>query len=116
MNKKECGIINLDSQIGTGTHWVCYRNVDKHCEYFDSFGLPMPEEVLTYLSTGGKRIIYSHDEIQERNSVLCGYWCLYFLYERQRGISFLNTIHNPQFNPVDQSVNHNFLINYFKAL
>ena len=116
MNKKECGIINLDSQIGPGTHWVCYRNIDRYCEYFDSFGLPMPEEVLTYLSTGGKQIIYSHDEIQERNSVLCGYWCLYFLYERQRGISFLNTIHNPQFNPVDQSVNHNFLINYFKAL
>ena len=21
--KKECGIINLDSQIGPGTHWVC---------------------------------------------------------------------------------------------
>ena len=116
MNKKECGIINLDSQIGPGTHWVCYRNIDKYCEYFDSFGLPMPEEVLTYLSTGGKQIIYSHDEIQERNSVLCGYWCLYFLHERQRGISFLNTIHNPQFNPEDQSVNHNFLINYFKAL
>ena len=116
MNKKECGIINLDSQIGPGTHWVCYRNVDRYCEYFDSFGLSIPEEVLTYLSTGGKHIIYSHDEIQERNSVLCGYWCLYFLYERQRGISFLNTIHNPQFNLVDQSVNHNFLINYFKAL
>ena len=115
MNKKECGIINLDSQIGLGTHWVCYRNIDKNYEYFDSFGLPMPEEVLTYLSTGGKRITYNHDEIQERNSVLCGYWCLYFLYERQGGISFLNTIHNPQFNPVDQSVNHNFLINYFKA-
>ena len=115
MNKKECGIINLDSQIGPGTHWVCYRNIDKYCEYLGSFGLPMPEEVLTYLSTGGKQIIYSHDEIQERNSVLCCYWCLYFLYERQRGISFLNTIHNPQFNPVDQSVNHNFLINYFKA-
>ena len=113
MNKKECGIINLDSQIGPGTHWVFYRNIDKYCEYFDSFGLPMPEEVLTYLSTGGKQIIYSYDEIQERNSVLCGYWCLYFSYERQRGISFLNTIHNPQFNPEDQSVNHNFLINYF---
>ena len=116
MNKKESGIINLDSQIGPGTHWVCYRNIDKYCEYFDSFGLPMPEEVLTYLSNGGKQIIYSHDQIQERNSVLCGYWCLYFLYERQRGISFLNTIHNQQFNPVDQSVNHNFLTNYFKAL
>ena len=42
MLKNEVGIINLDSQIGPGTHWVAYRNVDSTCEYFDSFGLIMP--------------------------------------------------------------------------
>ena len=26
---KEVGIINLDSKIGSGTHWVAYRNIDK---------------------------------------------------------------------------------------
>lgn len=30
---KEYGIINLDDQIGAGTHWVAYRNIDKYCEY-----------------------------------------------------------------------------------
>ena len=30
MLKNEVGIINLDSQIGPGTHWVAYRNVDSH--------------------------------------------------------------------------------------
>ena len=63
MNKKECGIINLDSRIGPGTHWVCYRNINQFCEYFDSFGLPMAEEIMTYLSTGGKQKIYSHDDL-----------------------------------------------------
>ena len=43
IKKKECGIINLDSIEGQGTHWVCYRNIDKlMVEYFDPFGLIMP--------------------------------------------------------------------------
>ena len=37
-----CGIINLDSNNGPGTHWACY--VD--CFYFDPFGLPPPENIL----------------------------------------------------------------------
>ena len=73
----------------------------------------MAEEIMTYLSTSDKQIIYSHDEIQERNSVLCGYWCLYFLYERQKGIFFK---YNPKFNPIDHSINHKFLINYFNVI
>ena len=44
--KKECGIINLDDMQGPGTHWVCYRNIDSVDEYFDPFGLIMPNEGL----------------------------------------------------------------------
>ena len=74
IKKDECGIINLDSQLGPGTHWVAYRNVESTCcEYFDSFGLIMPNKVIKYLMTSGKQIFYSGDEIQERDSVLCGY-------------------------------------------
>ena len=117
INEPEVGIINLDSNIGTGTHWICYRNVDKNiCEYFDSFGLIMPTEIQKYLQTSDEKIIYSTDEIQERDSVLCGYWCLYYLLERQKGKSILDIIHNTAFNPVDKSVNHKFIINYFKSM
>ena len=73
IKRNECGIINLDSKIGPGTHWVAYRNVDSTCEYFDSFGLIMPNEVLKYLRTSGKQIFYSGDEIQERE---CSMWLL----------------------------------------
>ena len=45
IKNRECGIINLNDHIGAGTHWVCYRNIDRFWEYFDSFGLPMPIEV-----------------------------------------------------------------------
>ena len=39
-------IINLDDNKGLGTHWVaCYPSKDfKILYYFDSFGMPYPEE------------------------------------------------------------------------
>ena len=116
MLKNEVGIINLDSQIGPGTHWVAYRNGEKHAEYFDSFGLIMPNEVMNYLGTSGKKKFYSGDEIQERDSVLCGYWDLYYLLERQRGVPMLNVIHNANFDMNDQTVNNRFIIDYFKNI
>ena len=61
----------------------------------------MPNEALEYFRTAspsGKRIVYSMDEIQNRSTVLCGYWCLYYLFERQRGNSILDVIHNPHFD------------------
>ena len=81
-------IINLDSQIGTG----------------------MPNGVAKCLSTSGKQIVYSGDEIQERDSVLCGHWCLYYFVERQKGRSIVDTIHNAEFSFKDQSV----IITYLK--
>ena len=99
IHKLETGIINLYDSTGGGSHWVCYRNVDKQfCEYFDPFGLIMPNEIKHYLKTSGKKMVYSSDEIQERDSVLCGYWCLYYLLERQKGRSLLDVIHNPKFS------------------
>ena len=116
INEPEVGIINLDNHIGPGTHWVCYRNDDKNvCEYFDSFGLIMPTEIQKYLQTSGEKIIYSTDEIQERDSVLCGYWFLYYLLERQKGKSILDILHNTAFDPLDKSVNHKFIIRYFSS-
>ena len=86
IHRLETGIINLDDSTGGGRHWIFYRNVDKqYCEYFDLFGLIMPNEIKNYLKTSRKKIVYSSDEIQERDSVLCGYWCLYYLLERQKG-------------------------------
>ena len=114
IHKLETGIINLDDSMGGGSHWICYRKVDKHyCEYFDPFGLIMPNEINIYLKTRGKKMVYSADEIQEGDSVLCGYWYLYFLPQRQKGRSLLDVIHNPKFSFTNQMINHQFLINYF---
>ena len=78
-------------------------------EYFDSFGLIMPHEIRYYLLTSGKKIIYSQDEIQNRETVLCGYWYLYYLNERQKGKSILDVIHNEEFD----EDNSDFIKDYF---
>lgn len=46
----ETGIINLDDNVGPGTHWVCYAIHPKSIIYFDSYGLAPPIEFVKYVS------------------------------------------------------------------
>lgn len=49
--KYECGVINLDNDVGPGTHWVSYWKENKTCYYFDSFGDLQPfQEFLQYIN------------------------------------------------------------------
>ena len=113
IRKKECSIINLDSIKGSGTHWICYTNIDKQMvEYFDPFGLIMPHDILHYLDTSGKKVIYSQDEIQNRDTVLCGYWCLYYLIEKQKGKSILDVIHHKDFDHDNSDFIKDYFINH----
>lgn len=76
-NRKECGIINLDTYNGPGTHWVAYYKHNKDVEYYDSFGnLQPPLEVLRYL---GDSITYNYKREQQFNTFNCGHLSLNFL-------------------------------------
>lgn len=76
----ECGIINLDSSSGLGSHWTAYTKFGKHVTYFDSFGnLCPPTEFVKYLGSG-KKIKYNYESHQKFNTVICGHLCLSFLY------------------------------------
>ena len=87
-NHSPC-IINLDDFGGLGTHWVCCRHAGDEYEYFDSFGLPPPSEWENDLTLAGyKTFLRNDNQLQWEGSVLCGYYCLLFLNERQKGRSF----------------------------
>ena len=58
-----------------GSHWPCFYIKDKKKFYFDSFG-GQPDKFL--LNQLPKPIIYHNYEIQDKNSKLCGSYCLYF--------------------------------------
>lgn len=75
---KECGIVNLDDTMGSGTHWVAWYK-DGHLKYYyDSYGVQPPQELMNYL---GQNIYYSTEETQPRGTLICGHLCLYILKE-----------------------------------
>lgn len=78
----ECMIVNLDEDIGPGTHWVAYFKKQNHVMYFDSYGdLKTPTELRSYLGSECK-IYYNHKRFQSFTSVNCGHLCLKFLLEQ----------------------------------
>ena len=76
-NQNEMYIINLDSKIGPGTHWVSVIIESNRSLYFDSFGLIPPYELINLRS----EYYYNFLQYQPIKSFLCGYYCLYFLNE-----------------------------------
>ena len=84
----ESMIINLQDYLaGNGTHWVAIYNTPKwsDIEYFDSFGMTPPDVVYQYMVKAGKGIVYSSSMIQDINSIMCGYYCMYFIMQRYKG-------------------------------
>ena len=47
----ECGVLNLDSSSGDGTHWVTWFKKGKQKFYFDSYGVQPPSELIDYLKS-----------------------------------------------------------------
>ena len=121
-------IINLDDLGNQGTHWVCcfpnltFANSAKPClaskaqgslNYFDSFGMPYPEEYAKRAKKDNLQIIYNTSQYQELTSVLCGYYCLFVLH---RAMVFNENYSDilKVFNENNQKYNENFIKKYFK--
>lgn len=82
INEHECGVVNLDSVSGKGTHWVCYKKHGFNVQYFDSFGnLKPPLELQRYFNSGPyyTQVNYNYFPIQKEDQVNCGHLCLNFL-------------------------------------
>ena len=106
-------IINLDSKIGPGTHWVSVIIEPNRLLYFDFFGLIPPYELINLRS----EYYYNFSQYQPIKSFLCGYYCLYFLNEFNN-LSITNSI--KKFNKIieplsitDFEYNGNFIKKYF---
>ena len=116
-------IINLDSKIGPGTHWVSVIIESNRILYFDSFGRIPPYELINLRS----EYYYNFLQYQPIKSFLCGYYCLYFLNEFEKlkeldgknsscrvlsSIKKFNKIIEP-FSLTDFEYNDNFIKKYF---
>ena len=80
-------------------------------EYFDSFGMPtLIAWELEMRKTGKKTFLHNADQIQALDSVRCGWYCLSFMNERNKGVSFENILE--RFSP-DVRENERVVKNYF---
>lgn len=76
--KFECGVINLDSEVGPGTHWVSYYKSDRNYCYFDSFGdLKPPQEFMKYIGDDCY-IHFNYKRYQKFDTVIYSLTPLYF--------------------------------------
>ena len=96
------GIFNLD-KFGDGTHWTCLT--DGH--YFDPFGLAPPEHVKHLVTK------YNTLQYQLKHSVLCGYFCLFFLKKYQDEHTFYDILYK-LLNPFNPKHNEYIITDYFK--
>jgi len=73
--------MNLEDSSGGGTHWTAwYKNI-----YFDSYGLPPPEE---FLDKAGL-VKYNDLDIQKMlDPPICGHLCIAFLDAMSKGEDF----------------------------
>ena len=108
-------IANLNDSTQPGSHWVVINvKANKPLEYFDSFGLDAPNEVIELSNRLGLDYIYSSTQYQDLNSVLCGYWCLYFVNESRKGWSYWEIVR--PFSHRSQIFNERLIVDYFQKL
>lgn len=75
----ECGVINLDTKLGSGSHWACYLKRYDVIFYIDSFGdLSPPKDFIKFFEN--YQIYYNFNQIQKFDTVICGHLCLCYLF------------------------------------
>ena len=109
-------IVNLNDSTQPGSHWVTLRvrAPPEGIEYFDSFGLNAPHEVVELSNTLGVNYLYNSTQYQDLKSVLCGYWCLYFVNESRKGKAYYDIV--KPFSHSDTQFNERLIVEYFRNL
>src|SRR6185312_15555157 len=107
------GVVNYDKIGGTGTHWVCWFNdkKSKFVEAFNSMGLPPPEKMVNFLRTSRKQIQYNDIQYQPKDSINCGWYCVYYIKERNKGRSPYDILYS--FKQVPSSFNDRLIVSRY---
>ena len=87
----ECGIFNLNSSFGDGTHWVTWFTKGKDKLYFDSYGVQPPSELIAYLRSP---IFYNSERVHKNGEVFCGHLRLFPLKQFSLGNNLQAVINN----------------------
>ena len=107
-------IYNLEPSYMSGSHWVSTYVKDNVINYFDSFGLPPFQEMVNHARKKNLTLLHQNNQIQNLLTTTCGYFCLYFLNEMNKGKSYFDLLE--VFDIFNTVKNEKFLEQYFKNI
>ena len=113
-HKQALFIYNLEPSYMSGSHWVTTYVKDNIINYFDSFGMPPFQELVNHAKRKNLTLLHQNNQIQNIKTTTCGYFCLYFLNEMNKGNSYFDLL--KVFNIHDTIKNERFIMNYFKNI
>ena len=106
-------IYYLEPSYMGGSHWVSTYVRDNVINYFDSFGLPPFQELVDHAQRKNLTLLHQNQQIQNLYTTSCGYYCLYFLNEMNKGQDYFDLL---QVFSRDTNYNERFIEKYFKKL
>ena len=107
-------IYNLEPSYMSGSHWVATYVKNGIINYFDSFGMPPFQEIVNHAKRKNMTLLHQNDQIQNLLTTTCGYFCLYFLNEMNKGRSYYDSL--KVFNSHNTMENEKYIENYFKII
>ena len=91
-HKQALFIYNLEPAYMSGSHWVATYVKDNIINYFDSFGMPPFQEIVNHAKKKNLTLLHQNNQIQNLKTTTCGYFCLYFLNEMNKGNSYYDLL------------------------
>ena len=108
-------VVNTDPKSLPGTHWITiYLENEEHGEFFDSYGQHPNDYNNYFVNFMNKHTTeWKHNEkgLQSAFSNVCGQYCIYYLYNRSRGIPMSSIVNRFSLN---RSLNDHFVYNFVR--
>ena len=113
-HKQALFIYNLEPAYMSGSHWVATYVKDNVINYFDSFGMPPFQEMVNHAKKKNLTLLHQNNQIQNIQTTTCGYFCLFFLNEMNKGNSYYDLLQVFDIN--DTMKNERFIEHYFRNI
>ena len=82
--------------------------------YFDSFGMLPFQELVDHARRENLTLLHQDNQIQNLWTTTCAYFCLYFLNEMNRGLSYFELLQ--PFSVHSTKENEKFIESYFREI
>jgi hypothetical protein len=92
-NYRATFIANTDPSTRPGAHWIaCFVDERGRGEYFDTYGRKPSRPFASWLNKYTNGYICNTKILQSDTSAVCGFYCLFYLLLRCRGITLENVV------------------------